>query len=106
MKKNYGLTPTLSVWPLRGHTALKSIFLETLFLDQLHDFLLLSLNSFLHPFLKSKFIKKTAKELHTSKKEHFGSLTLIDCRFIYENQFKKTKSHASDLEIGIARSIF
>ena len=52
------LTPTLSAWPLRGHTALKSIFLETLFLDQLHDFSLLSLNKFLHLFLKTKFMKK------------------------------------------------
>ena len=48
------LTPTLTLWTLRGHTALKSILWETLFLDQLHDFSLLSLNSFLHLFLKSE----------------------------------------------------
>ena len=41
-----------------GHTALKSILWETLDLDQLHDFSLLSVNSFLQPFLKSKFKKK------------------------------------------------
>ena len=40
---------------MRGHTALESIFEETLFLDQFHNFSLSSLNSFLHPFLKSKF---------------------------------------------------
>ena len=42
----YDLTPTLSAWPLRGLTALEPIFWETLFLDQLYDFSLLSLNSF------------------------------------------------------------
>ena len=40
--------------PLR----LKSILWGTLFLNHLHDFSLLSWNSFLHPFLISKFIKK------------------------------------------------
>ena len=39
-------------------TALKSIFRETLFVDQLLDFLILSLISFLHEFLKSKSMKK------------------------------------------------
>ena len=52
------LTTTLSAWPLPGLTALKSISWETLFLDQLHDFSLLSSNSFLDPFMKSKFPKK------------------------------------------------
>ena len=64
------LTPWLAAWPLRGQTALKSILWETLFLDQLHDFSLLSLNSISHPFLKSKFMKK--KSLIT-KKFHFRS---------------------------------
>ena len=32
------LTPRLAAWPLRNHTALKSILWETLFLNQ-HDFL-------------------------------------------------------------------
>ena len=50
--------PTLAAWPLRGRTALKSILWETLFLDQLRDFSLLSLNSFLQPFSISKFMKK------------------------------------------------
>ena len=36
------LTLTLSVWPLCGQTALKSILWGTLFLDQLLDFSLLS----------------------------------------------------------------
>ena len=47
---NLGLTPTLAAWPLCGHTALKSTLWETLFLDKLHDFSLISWNSFLHPF--------------------------------------------------------
>ena len=64
------LTPTLSAWPLRGHTALKSILWETLFLDQFHDFSLLSLNTLLHPFLRSKFMKKNSL---TPKKFHFQS---------------------------------
>ena len=50
------LTPTLSAWLLRSHWALKSILREIIFLDQLHDFSLLSLNSSLQPFLKSKFM--------------------------------------------------
>ena len=50
------LTPTLSIWLLRSHWTLKSILRETLFLDQLHDFSSLSLNSFLKPFLKSKIM--------------------------------------------------
>ena len=74
-----GLTPTLSAWPLRGHWALKSILWETLYdiglyLNQLHDFSLLSLNSFLHPFLKSKFMKKNSLK---PKKFHFRSPILI-----------------------------
>ena len=52
----YSLTSTLSAWLLHSHWALKSIVRETLFLDQLHDYSLLSLNSFLHPFLKTKFM--------------------------------------------------
>ena len=61
-------TPTLAAWPSRGHTALKSILWETLLLDQLHDFSLLFLNSFLHPFYKLKFMKKI---LNTKKKFRF-----------------------------------
>ena len=76
------LTSTLSAWPLRGYTALKSILLETQFLDQLHDFSLSSLNSFLHPFLKSKFIKKslTPKTLTFSKLQSYdvGKPTLCN----------------------------
>ena len=66
------LTSTLSAWPLRGHTALKSILGETLFLNQLHDLSLLSLNSFLHPFLKSKFMKKflSTKKISFSKPDY------------------------------------
>ena len=41
-----------------GLTGFESIFWWTILVEQLHDFLLLSLNSFLHPFLKSKFMKK------------------------------------------------
>ena len=52
------LTLTLSASPLSCHMGLKSIFWETLFLDHLHDFSLFYLNSFLHPFLKSNFMKK------------------------------------------------
>ena len=57
-RHRFPLTPTLTAWPLSGHTALKSILWATLFLYQLHNFLLLSLNSFLHSFLKLKFMKK------------------------------------------------
>ena len=39
-------------------SALKSISRKTLFLNRLHDFSLLSSNSFSHPFLKSKLMKK------------------------------------------------
>ena len=39
-------------------TGKKSILSETLFLDQLHNFSLVSLNLFLHSFLKSEFLKK------------------------------------------------
>ena len=67
----FQLTPTLAAWPLRGHSALKSIFRETLFLDQLHDFSLLSLHSFLHSFLKSKFIRKNSL---TPKRFHFRKI--------------------------------
>ena len=52
------LTPTLSIWPLRVHTTLKSIFWETLFLDQLHDFSLLSLNSFFILIYEIKIFEK------------------------------------------------
>ena len=60
------LTPAMSAWPLCGQVALKSISWITLFLDQLHDFLLLSLNSFLHTFLKSKFPKKISLRQNNS----------------------------------------
>ena len=48
----------MSALALRGHTALNSILLETLFLDQLYDFSLLSLDLLLHQFSKLKFMKK------------------------------------------------
>ena len=54
------LIPTLSAWPLDGHSALTSILWETLFLYQLHDFSLLPLNLFLHPFWRSKFMKENS----------------------------------------------
>ena len=50
------LTPTLSAWLLRSHLTFKSILRETVFLDQLHDFPLLSSNSFSQLFLKSKIM--------------------------------------------------
>ena len=52
------LTATLSAEPQCDHMAFKSILRETQFLDQLHDFSLLSLKSFSHPFMKSKFMTK------------------------------------------------
>ena len=53
--QNFGkLPPTLSAWPLRGHMTLKSILLDTLF-QNLHDFSVLFLNSFMHSFWSSKF---------------------------------------------------
>ena len=63
------LTLTLSAWPLRNHTAKKSILWESVFLDQLHDFSLLSLNSYLQLFFKAKFMKNS----YTPKKFHFQS---------------------------------
>ena len=42
----FNLTPTLSACLLRSYLTLKSILQETLFLDQLHDFSLLSLLSY------------------------------------------------------------
>ena len=45
-------------WDSRVQTASKSFLWETLFLDQLHIFSLLSSNSFLHTYLKSKFLRK------------------------------------------------
>ena len=50
-------------WDSWVPSALKSIFGQTLFLKQLHDFSLLSWNSFLHPFLKSKLTKKNSLTL-------------------------------------------
>ena len=64
------LTPTLAVWALHVHTALSPILLETLFLDQLYVISLLSLYSFVHPFLKSKFMWQN---FLTPKKFHFRS---------------------------------
>ena len=73
---SYSSTPTLAAWPLRGRTALKLIFWETLFLDQLHDFSLLSFNSFLHQFLKSKFMKKPLDTRKiSSSKPNFALIT-------------------------------
>ena len=56
-------------------SALKFILSGTLFLNRLHDFSLLSSNSCLHSFLKSKFTKKqyltpTAWELSTQSQKH------------------------------------
>ena len=47
----------LSTWSREAIPGLKSILWEILFLEKLHDFTLLSSNSFLHPFFKSKFMK-------------------------------------------------
>ena len=69
------LTPTLSAWPLRSHWALKSILWETLFLDQLHDFSLLSSNSFLQPFLKSMFTWKNSLAPKKSDADSVGVIT-------------------------------
>ena len=41
-------------------------FMGTPFLDELHDFSLLSLNSFLRPFIKSKFLKKNSSRFCTT----------------------------------------
>ena len=60
-------------WDSLMPTALKSISSGTLFLNQLHDFSLISSNSFLHPFLKSKFAKKIldAKKISFSKADFY-----------------------------------
>ena len=56
--QKYAITPTLSAWSMRGQPAFRSILKQTLFLNQLHELSLLSLNSLLQQFFKSKFIKK------------------------------------------------
>ena len=53
----------------------KTILWETLFLDQLHDFSLLSLNSLLYPFFRSKFMRKNSM---TPEKFHFWSPIFIN----------------------------
>ena len=73
---------------LRGHTALKSILWQTLFLDQLHDFSLLSFDSFLHSFLKLEFMKK--KFVDIKKKIHFWRPI-----FINQHIFNFSKFHSS-----------
>ena len=52
------LTARLSGGTHESHRLCNRFYGETLFLNQLHDFLLLSWNSFLHPFLKFNFTKK------------------------------------------------
>ena len=54
-------------------------FVRSPFLDQLHDFSILSLNSFLHPFLKSKFMKNFLPP----KKFHFQNPILSKINFAY-----------------------
>ena len=76
----YTLTLRLAAWPLCGHTALKAILRETLFLDQRHDFSLLSLISFQHPFLKSIFMKKNSL---TSKKNSLSKPDFHKPTYIY-----------------------
>ena len=63
------LTPSLSAWPLRGHTALKSILWETLFLDQFHKFSLLSLNSFLQLLYKLLILFARSAEINLEEKK-------------------------------------
>ena len=64
----------LAARPLHGNTALKSILWETLLLDQLHDCLLWSWNSFLYPFFTSKVMEKNSLIL---EKFHFWSPIFI-----------------------------
>ena len=59
-------------------SALKSILRGTLFLNRLHDFSLLSSNSFLHLSVKSKFTKKYLD----TKKISFSKADLIQHRFL------------------------
>ena len=67
IEKKY-TTLTLSVKPLCGQTALKSILWEIIFLHQLHDFLLLSLNLFT-PIFEIQIYER--KLLDTKKSFHF-----------------------------------
>ena len=73
------LTPRLS----GGPTALKSIFRETSFSNQLHDFSLLSWNSFLHSFLESKFTEKNSDSLGVK----FMNQALIEIFYFAANCF-------------------
>ena len=73
------LTPRLS----GGPTALKSIFRETSFSNQLHDFSLLSWNSFLPSFLESKFTEKNPDSLGVE----FMNQALIEIFYFAANCF-------------------
>ena len=67
------LTPRLAAWPSCGHTALKSIFWETLFLDQLQDFSFLTFISFDTHFWNQNIWKK----IPWHQKMFFRSLIFI-----------------------------
>ena len=97
-EKNQNLTSTLAAWPLRGHTALKSILWETLFLDLPHDFSLLSLNYFLHQFLKPKFMWKNSL---TPRKFHFRRPI-----FINQNDTLFSKKSNSSIKTILWRKSF
>ena len=74
----WSLTPTLAAWPLRGHTALKSIFWETLFLNQLHDFCLY-LKFIFTPIFEIKIHEKNS----LTPKNYFRRLIFIN-KYIFE----------------------
>ena len=95
---SWNLSPRLAAWPLRGHTALKLIFWETLFLYQLHDFSLLSLNYFLHQFLKPKFMRKNSL---TPRKFHFRRPI-----FINQNDTLFSKKSNSSIKTILWRKSF
>ena len=74
LKEKKSLTTlTLSVKPLCGQTALKSILWEIIFLDQLHDFSLLSLNFFTLIFEIQIYERKLldTKKIIPFSKAHF-----------------------------------
>ena len=85
------LNPRLSSGTREFHRLLNRLFGGTLFLNQLHDFPLLSLKSFLLPFFKSKFTKK----ILDTEKIHFrrpnASFFSVKLHKLFLSKFAKTK---------------
>ena len=106
----YSLTPTQAAWPLRGHTALKLILWETLFLDKLHDFSLLSSNSFFTHFWNQNSSKKFLQTKKFFKFHNTTSMLLWPIIDVFHSNFwfrleLIISSQESKVESKISRSI-